>query len=198
MQLLAVSSSSPFKGAAIMGVFALGTAPGLLGVGGFAAVLKKGRATDFFFKFIALLIIAMALYNISNGLNLVGYRGHQPSRVQVVPATQVATVPSSGQGGMSIDNAQIFQATFSTDDISKTIQPNQFTVKVGKPVKIEIAAKSDGLGCMGTVMIPGIVNTPKYFQKGQTTTLEFTPTQTGTFNMTCAMGVQSGQVIVTN
>ena len=111
-------------------------------------------------------------------------------------AVQSAPTVTTGSGGMAVSGTQVFKANYSNDDISKTIQPNQFTVKVGKPVRIEILAKEDGTGCMGTVMIPGIIDSPKYFKKDQTTVLEFTPKDTGTFDMTCAMGVSSGEIIV--
>jgi uncharacterized protein len=199
MQLLAVSSASPIKGAAIMGVFALGTAPGLLGVGALTSFLKKGRLSVFFYKFIALLIIFMAVYNIQNGLNLIGYQSHHSDDLKTTKAVQAPpTVVGATAAGMTVSNAQTFKASFSNADVQNTIQPNQFTVKVGKPVRIEILAKEDGLGCMSTVMIPGILDNPQYFKKDQTTVLEFTPQKTGTFKMTCAMGVQSGEIIVVN
>lgn len=191
MQLLAVSTGSPIKGAEIMGIFALGTAPGLLGVGGLTAILKNGKLSNFFYKFISILVLTMAIYNIQNGLNLVGYQPHHgTTKAPANPATPNPSLPTG--------NVQEFKATFSNENVSKTIQPNRFVVKVGQPVKIEIYAKDDGTGCMGTIMIPGIVNTPKYFKKGETAILSFTPDETGTFNMTCAMGVTSGQIIVTN
>ena len=71
MQLFAISSGSPVTGALTMGVFALGTAPGLLGIGGLTSVIKGAFAKPFF-KFAGLIVIFMAVFNISNGLNLAG------------------------------------------------------------------------------------------------------------------------------
>jgi len=48
MQLYAVSTGSFTAGAAIMGVFALGTAPGLLSIGGLTAAIKGAFAQKFF------------------------------------------------------------------------------------------------------------------------------------------------------
>jgi heme/copper-type cytochrome/quinol oxidase subunit 2 len=49
---------------------------------------------------------------------------------------------------------------------------------------------------MGSVMIPGLANEPKFFEKGKTAVLEFTPTRKGSYRITCAMGVPSGTLIV--
>src|SRR3990167_2099074 len=58
MQLFAISSGSPIKGALTMGVFALGTAPGLLGIGGLTSMVKGAFAKPFF-KFAGLVVIFM-------------------------------------------------------------------------------------------------------------------------------------------
>lgn len=49
MQLYAMSTGNPITGALTMGVFALGTAPGLLGVGGLTSIVK-GSVARLFFK----------------------------------------------------------------------------------------------------------------------------------------------------
>src|SRR3989338_2065238 len=71
MQLYAISSGSPVIGALTMGVFALGTAPGLLGVGGLTSLIKGAFAKPFF-KFVGLMVVALSIFNITNGLNLTG------------------------------------------------------------------------------------------------------------------------------
>jgi heme/copper-type cytochrome/quinol oxidase subunit 2 len=88
---------------------------------------------------------------------------------------------------------QLIKATYTQN---KDIVPNQFTVKSGQPVKFEIDAQDDGVGCMGSVTLPGLSNKVEVFSKGQTTTFEFTPTKSGNFNITCAMGIPRGQILV--
>ena len=51
MQLYAVSTGSFWQGMAIMGLFAIGTAPGLLSVGGLTAMVKGRTARIFFITF---------------------------------------------------------------------------------------------------------------------------------------------------
>ncbi|PIY69149.1 hypothetical protein COY90_02185 [Candidatus Roizmanbacteria bacterium CG_4_10_14_0_8_um_filter_39_9] len=329
MQLFAISSGNPLTGALTMGVFALGTAPGLLGIGGLTSVVKGSFAKPFF-KFAGLVVIFMALFNISNGLNLSGFDvkaylkqskassvQNDPNvklenGVQIVRMTQNASgyspnsftikkgVPvkwiitsedafscaasivssklgirqslksgeniieftptevgnirftcsmgmysgsfnvvdegtssnqpvdnlpiaaasggSCGGGGGSCgcgqkpqrqaaldsdktppataevkDTVQVLKAVYTVAD---DIIPNKFTVKSGNPVRLDIEAKEDGFGCMGSIMIPGLDENAQGFEKGKITTLAFTPTKPGSYTITCAMGVPKGTVIV--
>ena len=73
MQLYAISTGSPIQGALTMGVFALGTTPGLLGVGGLTSVIK-GQSSKLFFKTAGVIVVFLALFNVSNGLNLLGVK----------------------------------------------------------------------------------------------------------------------------
>lgn len=333
IQLFAMSTGSPLTGALTMGVFALGTAPGLLGVGGLTSVVK-GSVARLFFKTAGVIVIMLAFFNVSNGLNLLGIpqvlgafttnasagnvvqdpnvklvngvqeirmtqdsSGYSPNKFTIkkgipvkwiVISTDVYTCASSivsqqlgirkglalgenifeftptetgtvrfscsmgmytgsfnvvdengsvgavtqsntaintassqtngsalscsangggcGCGGgakkpaavslgetVNRGNVQILKATYtSLGDIS----PNKFTVKANQPVRFEIAAKDDGRGCMGSVTIPNLTKKVEVLTKGQTTTFEFTPNSTGTYNITCAMGVPRGQIQV--
>lgn len=335
MQLFAISSGSPITGALTMGVFALGTAPGLLGIGGLTSMVQGAFAKPFF-KFAGLVVIFMAIFNISNGLSLSGFNvdaflspntavvaGSDPNvtlenGVQVVKMTQTssgyspnsftikkgvpvkwvvtsedaftcaasivssqlgirknlqageniieftpadagqvrftcsmgmysgvfnivdesgapaasstdttqvntAAIPPSiggscggGGGGCGCgaklaiqakidadktapvaaaqeNSTQVIRATYT---VAEDVKPTKFTVKTGTPVRFDIEAKEDGQGCMGSIMIPGLDNTPQGFEKGKTTTLAFTPTKPGSYTITCAMGVPRGTIIV--
>ena len=330
MQLFAMSTGSPLTGALTMGIFALGTAPGLLGVGGLTSVVKGGVAR-LFFKTAGVVVIMLAFFNVGNGLNLLGIpqvlgafttsasagnvvqdpnvklingvqevrmtqnsSGYTPNKFTikkgvpvkwiviskdvytcassivsqqlgirkglnlgenvfeftptetgtirfscsmgmytgsfnvvdenssaVAPSTQIANTTqntntsalscSANGGGCGCGggakkavttapgetttqgDVQILKATYtSLGDIS----PNKFTVKVNQPVRFEIAAKDDGQGCMGSITIPNLTKKVEVFTKGQTTIFEFTPSSTGTYTITCAMGVPRGQIQV--
>ncbi len=94
----------------------------------------------------------------------------------------------------NLDDLQIIKTTYASyyDDIV----PNAFTVQSGKPVRFEIDVKENGQGCMSTIMIPGLVNEPVFLEKGKTVTFDFTPTEKGTYDITCAMGVPRGTLTV--
>jgi plastocyanin domain-containing protein len=291
-----------------MGVFAIGTAPGLLGIGGLTAAVK-GAFARHFFRFAGIVVTLLALFNISNGWNLASPSINLPSLgntaaaqvndpnvtiengVQIVKMTQSASgyapnaftiqkgIPvkwvidaqeanscssvlvapsinvkkglaqgentitftptetgtikfscimgmysgaftvveaknpavkadtnkntngSTAQGNADAptpttaqpqNDAQVITATYS---LANDIQPNKFTLKAGKPVRFEINPEDDGQGCMGSIMIPGLTNTPEIIEKNKKIVLSFTP-NAGHYQITCAMGIPRGEITV--
>lgn len=308
MQLYAVSSGSFAKGAIIMGLFALGTAPGLLGIGGITSI-AKGIFAKRFFKFAGILVILFAYFNVANGYNLTGWQlngdtsesagqetavkdpnvveednfqvvkmneksnGYSPNKFVIKKGTPVKwiinaedpyscaasiTIPKLGiskrlkQGeniieftaretgtlkfscsmGMYTGTFQVVDgvsnrdSTTSQENVGSTptetpsatikpesaqvrnsadeqvikaiytaeedIQPNSFTVTVGQPVRFMVTAKEDGAGCMSSIMIPNLYNTPEPLVAGDVVEMRFTPKKTGEYPITCGMGMIRG------
>lgn len=189
MQLYAMSTGSPLAGALTMGTFALGTAPGLLGIGGLTSTVK-GRSAKYFFKFAGLVVIALSVFNISNGLNLTGWKSSLglPASAQTQPKTDANVLGAQAE-------VQVLKGTYSA---SEGVVPASFTAKVGQPVRVEIYAKENGVGCMGSFTIPGLTKKVAGFKKGQTVVMEFTPTKAGEYQMTCAMGIPHGTITIQN
>lgn len=185
MQLLAVSTGSPTQAALIMGMFALGTTPGLLGVGGLTSVVK-GAFAQRFFRIVGVVVVAMAIVNISSGLNLVGANRW----IEQVKSW----TPGAKQSQVAVPEGSLVLKTSYTlrEDIDKT----SFTTKVGQPTVLEVDVKENGQGCMSTILIPGLDDTPQYLKAGKIIRLVFTPTSPGTYQITCAMGVSRGTITV--
>ena len=81
--------------------------------------------------------------------------------------------------------AQKFALTVTNE---RGFYPNTFTVKKGTPVEVEIDAKVPLGGCMSVMVVaPYDVTLPLKLGKS---TLEFTPTKTGTVYATCSMGIE--------
>jgi len=184
MQLVAIGSGSFITGAIVMGLFAIGTAPGLLGVGGLTSFVK-GNFAKKFFRIVGALVVVFAIYNISNGFNLTGYKFSF----------------SGGQTNNSIStavdkNAIVLKTVFIPSKNTQDISPNTFNVEVGKSYVLSIEARGDGQGCMSTIMIPGIYNTPMLITKGMLT-LPFKIDKAGKYNITCAMGIVRGYITAT-
>ncbi len=93
------------------------------------------------------------------------------------------------------NNIQLVKATYTQ---AEDVQPNNITVKAGVPVRLEVDPKEDATGCMSTIMIPGFYNTPQLIRAGQKIIMEFTPSETGDYLITCAMGVPHAYLKVTN
>lgn len=89
-----------------------------------------------------------------------------------------------------------YSQQFKTTVTNRGFYPNQFEVKVGVPVELEIDAQIRLGGCMSTLVISefDVVHMIEYGKS----TLKFTPTKTGKFPFTCSMGTYFGDFIVTN
>lgn len=174
MQLLAISSGNFWSGAMIMGVFALGTMPGLLGVGGFISAVK-GEFAQKFFRFVGLAVVFLALLNLSNGFNLLGWK----------PALN-KNIKSNSAAGAPIENGvQIVRM----NQLSSGYKPNSFTVKKGIPVKWIVNSLDPG-SCAASLYASKF-NVRRYLQPGENI-IEFTPQETGQFRFSCSMGMYQG------
>ena len=189
MQLFAVSTGSWVSGALIMGMFAVGTAPGLLSIGGLTSVVK-GVFAQRFFRVVGVVVVAMALINFTNGLTLLNVKNWFP---QNSAATSMSQEASSSSPAVATGEPVVLRTTY-TD--AKDITPNKFTVKVGQPVTLEVDVKDDGSGCMSTIMVIGLDEQPQYLKAGKTLKLTFTPKKAGTYEIACAMGIPRGSIKV--
>jgi sulfite exporter TauE/SafE/plastocyanin domain-containing protein/copper chaperone CopZ len=178
MQLYAISTGSFTRGFLIMGIFALGTAPGLLGVGGLTSVIK-GIFAKRFFKFAGILVIFLAMFNISNGYNLTGLQ--LGSALGAGNAATAANDPN-----VKLENGvQVVSMVESSSGYS----PNKFTIKKGVPVRWEIDAQAPN-SCASS-LVSSKINVRKTLVAGKNV-IEFTPAETGSIPFSCAMGMYTG------
>lgn len=179
MQLFAMSTGSPVTGAITLGVFAIGTAPGLLGVGGLTSIIK-GNAAKLFFKTAGVVVIALSLFNLQNGLNLLGI-----NQSVFAAFTSKAAAPVSDPNVKLVNGVQEVRMIQDSSGYS----PNKFTIKKGVPVKWIVTSK-DVYTCAASIMVQSL-NIRKGLQLGENV-FEFTPTQTGTIRFSCSMGMYTG------
>lgn len=174
MQLYAISTGSPIQGALTMGVFALGTTPGLLGVGGLTSVIK-GQSSKLFFKTAGVIVVFLALFNVSNGLNLLG--------VKSIFAKTTAT--SIDKNVKIVNGVQVVKMSQKTNGYN----PSKFTIKKGVPVKWIVTSESI-YSCASSIVSQqlGIRTSLKLGEN----IFEFTPTQVGTIRFSCSMGMYTG------
>ncbi|OGY49550.1 MAG: hypothetical protein A3B89_01715 [Candidatus Buchananbacteria bacterium RIFCSPHIGHO2_02_FULL_40_13] len=170
IQLYAVSTGSFIAGALIMMLFALGTTPGLLGIGGLTAIFK-GQTARVFFMTAGLLVIILGVYNITNASQLISFSSVNGSKVQSVREPQIIRM-TQGANGYS---------------------PNVFTIKKGQPVKW-IITSTDPFTCASSIMIREY-GLSRGLKKGENI-IEFTPTKAGEIKFSCTMGMYTGKFIV--
>lgn len=178
MQLYAMSTGSFVLGGLIMAIFAIGTAPGLLGIGGFTSIIK-GAFAKRFFKFAGIVVILLAMFNISNGLNLTG-------------VTSKLTNYSKNNKVLANDpNVKIENGVqiVKMNQLSSGYSPKNFTIKKGIPVRWIINSKDPG-SCAASLYSQKL-NVRKYLKSGENI-IEFTPTEIGRIPFSCSMGMYRG------
>lgn len=179
MQLYAISTGSFGSGAFIMGMFALGTAPGLLSIGGVTS-LVRGSFKERFFKAAGLAVIFFGLFNLNNGYTLASLNF---SGFGTGSSVQEANV---NDPNVTLENGvQVVRMTENNNGYS----PNNFSIKKGVPVKWIIDAKAP-YSCASTIVIPKL-NISKGLQAGENV-IEFTPNEAGKLPFSCSMGMYTG------
>ena len=176
MQVYAIGSGNFVDGAAVMGLFALGTVPGLLSIGGLSSFVK-GVAAKRFFKLAGLVVIIFAVFNISNGFGLAGL-----SASSIFSKTNIV----SQDPNVVLENGvQVIHMTEGNNGYT----PNNFSIKKDVPVKWIIDGQAP-YSCASTIVLAkyGIKKT---LVAGENT-IEFTPTEVGKLPFSCSMGMYTG------
>lgn len=178
MQIYALGSGSFFTGGLIMALFALGTAPGLLGIGGLTSLIK-GKNAKTFFKIAGGFVILFALINLNNGLKLIKVSGNYAASQN----KQIMEAPKENS------EVQIIRMTES----GRGYTPNQLTVVNGRPVRWIIDAKAP-YSCASSLIVPSL-KISKQLKPGENI-IEFTPTKSGVIPFSCSMGMYTGTITV--
>ncbi|MDD2680772.1 MAG: sulfite exporter TauE/SafE family protein [Patescibacteria group bacterium] len=102
--------------------------------------------------------------------------------------TDKKITPASTEG-----KVQVIKTNYT---LESDIQPNNFTIKVGQPVRFEITSDDDGSGCMAEIAVQGLYTRPQLLQAGKTVVMEFTPQKRGSYLIVCAMNIPRGKITV--
>ena len=183
MQLYAISTGDFGYGAMTMGLFALGTAPGLLSIGGITS-LVRGSFKEKFFKAAGLAVIFFALFNLNNGYTLAGL------------SLGNAGSGSSNQEKIINDPNVVLKdgvQIVSMIETNNGYTPNKFSIRKGVPVRWEIDAQAP-YSCASALVVPKL-NIQKNLKTGLNV-IEFTPDEVGKIPFSCSMGMYTGVFIV--
>lgn len=175
VQLYAVSSGSFTAGALTMSVFAIGTMPGLLGIGGLSSVLK-GAKSKLFFATAGLAVILFGWSNFISGSHLFFQKNIVENRDESIVEDKVIAV----------------QEVRMTQD-SSGYDPREFVIEKGKKVRW-IINSTNQFSCASSISVPqyGIKRNLKLGEN----IIEFTPTAIGEISFSCAMGMYRGKFVV--
>lgn len=185
-QALALASSNPVQGALIMGLFALGTIPGLLAIG-FSSVkmYSNPKLSGQFTTIAGILVLFFALFNVNSQLNVLGL----PNLTDVLATSNNAstsiTLPPM------INGIQVVKIEAS----SAGYTPNRIKMRANTPSRWEVAA-SNISGCTNAIISNSLFTGQIDLVDGQVSIKEFTTPKAGVYKFSCWMGMVSGVVEV--
>ena len=102
---------------------------------------------------------------------------------------------SSVNGNVVAENPQVLKGEIQKVVLSTknyNYYPNTINVKAGKPVSITLDSSVQGCLRSFTIKDLGIQG----YSKSPSQTIDFTPTQKGTFRFACSMGMGYGTIVV--
>jgi sulfite exporter TauE/SafE/copper chaperone CopZ len=135
-QVAAAASGSPLTGALILGLFTLGTTPGLMAVGTLSSFVQ-GRWAATAFRAMGVLVLAFAVSNLGNAVQLIAPAAFQDS----APVTATARTDNvTDEDGFQVVRIQVDARGYT---------PQQTVVYAGQPIRWEFTL--NGLTCASTV-----------------------------------------------
>ena len=180
IQIFALSTGSPLYGAALLGVFAIGTAPGLLALAGLPLVVPS-RAKPTLMRLVGVVVIGFALLNGSAGLRLSGF---------TFPAlVGVANAAAPEPGVLGADGVQRITTYQDADSYS----PANVVVYAGYPVEWTMESSTTAT-CAASLWAPG-VDIRARLQLGPNV-FQLPALPAGVLDYTCAMGMYGGRITV--
>lgn len=185
MQAYALGTGTFFEGGLVMALFAIGTAPGMLGIGGASALANKKTAKNFFLV-AGILVVAFALFNLING-----YRLFKVSTSGLAGQISTETATAKNNSTIEVENGiRIIRMV----EHNRGYSPNYFVILKDQPVKWIIDAQAP-YSCASALVVPAL-KIQSQLKPGDNI-FEFTPTQLGEIKFSCSMGMYSGKFLVT-
>ena len=188
-QALALASGNPVQGALIMGLFALGTVPGLLAIGLSSVKFQGNPKSARQFSLIAgMLVLFFAAFNINAQLSVLGV-----SNVNDIISSSNKTQNSQSIGELPpmVNGTQVVKI----DASSYGYTPNRIRMRANTPTRWEITDAGFS-GCTNAIISRGLFEGQIDLVENGIATKEFTSPKPGIYKFSCWMGMVSGTVEV--
>lgn len=186
MQLYALATGSPIKGALSMFIFSIGTVPLMLGFGLVANLMNQNN-TKKLMKLSGIIVVVLGIVMSNRGLTLLG--------INLSPMALLSSKTTSANVQITEENkAKVVngvQEVRITADASG-YNPNVVFVQKGVPTKLIVEGKTI-TSCNNEIVIPSM-NKRQKLSKGETV-IEFTPGNED-INYSCWMGMIRGLIKV--
>jgi sulfite exporter TauE/SafE/copper chaperone CopZ len=185
MQIYALGTGSFIQGGLIMALFALGTAPGLLGIGGLSALSGKKKSSAFFVV-AGVIVVAFGIFNLANGYRLLKISTNFNLSNLTAPKEET----NSNDSKIEEENgARIIRMA----ETNRGYIPNYFVILKDQPVKFIIDAQAP-YSCASALVIPSL-KIQTQLKPGENI-FEFTPDKIGEIPFSCSMGMYTGKFVV--
>ena len=179
VQVFALSTGSPAYAAALLGTFALGTAPGLLALAG-VPVFVPSRAKPTLLRLVGVVVVGFALLNASAGLRLSGVS------LTLASSAGAAAVDPAVLGADGVERLTTYQDAGG-------YSPSNVAIYAGYPVEWTVVSSNTST-CAASIFAPG-VDIRSSLHKGPNT-FSLPPLPAGVLRYTCAMGMYAAQITV--
>ncbi|MBP1754436.1 MAG: Heavy metal transporter [Firmicutes bacterium] len=182
MQLYALSTGSPIKGAISMFLFSVGTFPLMFLFGALSSLMNK-KFSGKLMKASAVLVVVLGMFMFSNGISLAGI---------TIPSLPVGT------GQAQAETANIAKIENGVQVVTTGLSSGRYEpiiVQKGIPVKWTIQAEDGDInGCNKSIVVPKY-NIQKDLATGANV-IEFTPEESGVIPYSCWMGMIRSKITV--
>ncbi|MBB5161743.1 sulfite exporter TauE/SafE family protein [Mycobacterium sp. AZCC_0083] len=184
VEALALASGSPWRGAAIMSVFVLGTSP-MFAILGYAArkaaTVWRGRLA----AATGVAVVAMGLFTLNGGLELAG----SPLAASRILETMSGTPAAADTTVVSVTGGKQEVVVMAS---SGGYSPRNAEIKAGIPTTL-VVRSADATGCVRSFAIGGAETVLP--ESGDTRIDLGTPTA-GTLRYACGMGMYTGIITI--
>jgi sulfite exporter TauE/SafE/copper chaperone CopZ len=186
VQVFALSTGSPIYAGAIMAVFAIGTAPGLLALAGLPLVVPTTWKPTLL-RVAGVVVIVFALVNATAAFRLAGIR---VPGLDVAPPVAAAEPAQAGAGGPAlVDGAQQLTTYQDLDGYS----PGNVAIYAGIPTKWTIESL-DARSCAVFLVVPDL-GIQVALREGKNE-IDLPALPAGTLAYSCSMGMYGGQITI--
>ncbi len=180
VQIYALSTGSPLLGGALLGAFAIGTAPGLLAMAGLPVVVPAA-ARPTLLRLVGVVVLAFAFVNVSSGIRLSGI--DLPSLVIGDVAAAVPNVTFANDGTQLL----------TTYQEGGGYSPSNVAIYAGVPTRWTIESRTTS-SCAASVIIPRFDFGVRLRLGPNTFDLPALPA--GRIDYSCAMGMYGGRITI--
>ena len=200
MMAAALSTGSPIQGAALMFAFTLGASPVFFAVTYFATQLGA-RLEKNFMRFVAVVVLVLAVVTIDSGITLAGSpvsltRLVNEARASAAAPSSTRLQPAGPQlelGGIT-DESELGENVVTVNVLPYGYEPNVVHAKAGEPVRLRLVSQ-DVYSCSLAFIIPSL-KVQAFLPATGETYIDIPAQAPGTqMPFMCSMGMYTGTII---